>query len=418
LNVTENCNLRCLYCKFSGSYPLSRRHSPAVMSKEVAHKAIRLVVEHSDYLLANTRHPLSIGFYGGEPLLAFAVIQSCVDYARTAFPEFKNRFSFALTTNLVLENDAVLDYLMDNKFYVLVSLDGPHDLHDRYRKSKTGHCTFNQIVDNLHRMKARNPENYAERVGFSVVLAPPYDLKAVADFFRDEDIITKRKMMVSYVDWDDTTFFDRFDDMPSIQTALKCQYDDLIERFKVLVKTEQKGPELEVLSALLGDQLKDIVQRPLVKLADWIFPNGICIPGFQKIFVGTDGRLYLCEKVGCDLPIGDVDHGLDVAAVSSIIQDFVAISEPRCLNCWAMRFCKMCFLHAVRGGCMDPVKKARQCAATQSGIMSAMRIFCEIMDTNPRSLPMLYPPDEGGLNVELAFRFVRDYRQRTELAVC
>ena len=74
LQVTQNCNLRCKYCVYSGNYE-NREHSSLRMSRETAYKAIDYLVEHS----ANSEN-LHLGFYGGEPLLEFELIKDCVEY--------------------------------------------------------------------------------------------------------------------------------------------------------------------------------------------------------------------------------------------------------------------------------------------------------------------------------------------------
>lgn len=70
LQVTQNCNLRCDYCVYSGSYP-NRVHGNRVMSFDTAKKCI-------DYLFSNSseKKSVNIGFYGGEPLLEFDLIKN------------------------------------------------------------------------------------------------------------------------------------------------------------------------------------------------------------------------------------------------------------------------------------------------------------------------------------------------------
>ncbi len=76
LQVTQGCNLRCSYCVYGGNYS-QRQHSNLNMDKITAFKAIDFFVEHS----RNTP-VLTIGFYGGEPLLEFNLIKECVEYAK------------------------------------------------------------------------------------------------------------------------------------------------------------------------------------------------------------------------------------------------------------------------------------------------------------------------------------------------
>ena len=71
LQVTQNCNLRCEYCVYSGSY-YNRVHNNKRMSLETAMAAIDYLAEHS-----SDTDVLHIGFYGGEPLLEFDLIKEC-----------------------------------------------------------------------------------------------------------------------------------------------------------------------------------------------------------------------------------------------------------------------------------------------------------------------------------------------------
>ncbi|MGB7537508.1 MAG: hypothetical protein WBM17_03115, partial [Anaerolineales bacterium] len=75
LEITDNCNLRCKYCIFSGGYPHSRTHGTHSMPFSV----VKAAVDFHRSFRENAKN-LSIGFYGGEPLLNFNMIQQCVDY--------------------------------------------------------------------------------------------------------------------------------------------------------------------------------------------------------------------------------------------------------------------------------------------------------------------------------------------------
>ena len=70
LQVTQQCNLKCEYCPYSGSF-YNRQHSNKRMSFETAKKAV-------DFYFSNSYDmPIArIGFYGGEPLIEFELINS------------------------------------------------------------------------------------------------------------------------------------------------------------------------------------------------------------------------------------------------------------------------------------------------------------------------------------------------------
>lgn len=76
LQVTQMCNLRCEYCVYSGSYE-TRTHDNKRMDLSTAQKAIDFLISHSF-----DEDSIELGFYGGEPLLEFALIKDCVKYIK------------------------------------------------------------------------------------------------------------------------------------------------------------------------------------------------------------------------------------------------------------------------------------------------------------------------------------------------
>ena len=76
LQITQDCNLRCSYCPYTGNDDANRLHKKKYMGIDLAKKAI-------DYLYAHSidSEKIVIGFYGGEPLLDFESIKLTVDYA-------------------------------------------------------------------------------------------------------------------------------------------------------------------------------------------------------------------------------------------------------------------------------------------------------------------------------------------------
>ncbi|MDL0414458.1 4Fe-4S cluster-binding domain-containing protein, partial [Clostridioides difficile] len=76
LQVTQNCNLRCDYCIYSGSYS-NRVHTNKRMNIDVAKRSIDYLIKNSSQL-----NEVSVGFYGGEPLLEFDLIKQIVEYVK------------------------------------------------------------------------------------------------------------------------------------------------------------------------------------------------------------------------------------------------------------------------------------------------------------------------------------------------
>ena len=57
-----------------------------------------------------------------------------------------------------------MEYLVDNNVSVLVSLDGPEEMNDRYRKTKGGTGTFRNVMKNIERLRKMNSEYFKKNL--------------------------------------------------------------------------------------------------------------------------------------------------------------------------------------------------------------------------------------------------------------
>lgn len=81
--LTQECNLRCKYCVYSGEYRFKRHFSKKSMDIDVARQGLDYL---SLILSSRKTNKLSVGFYGGEPLLKFPLLKEIVGYAEKKFP--------------------------------------------------------------------------------------------------------------------------------------------------------------------------------------------------------------------------------------------------------------------------------------------------------------------------------------------
>lgn len=409
LGVTESCNLRCTYCKYSGSYQYARQHSNTQMTEATAHKAVRFLMDHSDYIINETDETISITFYGGEPFINFRLIQSSVSYVEEHYPERRERVHFALTSNFTLPRREILEFLAKNRIDVTVSLDGPQILHDRYRVSARGKGSFERLRRNLEQLRKIDEKYYDEKIAFSVVITPPYDLETVVGFFEHDDLVRDHLLFISYADRSYTTFYDRFD-MNAERKSLFGQLDRLRTRFDEGVKSSSLPPRSPV-TPFTSSSLRYIVQRQVGRLASSIYPNGVCVPGAHRTFVTPDGKLYMCERIGESVPIGDLENGYDIDAIDQAVQRYIAISEEDCRNCWAVRFCGACFIAGLKGSEFCGVSKQTFCSGQRKDLLASLQQYSELMAVNPTALKNAFPPPEVISTVDLARGCLDHYRQ-------
>jgi len=133
------CNLNCDYCFFLKKeklYPGSNFR----MSDEVHEAYIKQLFE------AHQVPQVTVAWQGGEPtLMGLEFFRRSMElqkkYQKTG-TQIENTFQ----TNGILLNDEWCQFFHENNFLIGLSLDGPRELHDHYRKDKGGHGTFDRVV--------------------------------------------------------------------------------------------------------------------------------------------------------------------------------------------------------------------------------------------------------------------------------
>lgn len=142
---TEKCNFRCVYCY--EDYQIDKMQRNTI-------EAIKQLIKKRGSL--NELEFLSIGWFGGEPLLATDIIYEINEYAQKICEmDTKIRFTSGMTTNGFL-----LDQLTFTKLVKLgcvqfqISLDGPREIHNSTRIQANGQGSFDVIWANLLAMKA------------------------------------------------------------------------------------------------------------------------------------------------------------------------------------------------------------------------------------------------------------------------
>jgi len=146
------CNLRCEYCFYLEKetfYPDGEQYR---MSDEVLEAYIKQVAKaHADI------PELLFAWQGGEPTLLG------IDFFEKAL-ELEKKYANGKTvrntiqTNGTMINDEWCRFLKKNDFLVGLSLDGPEELHDRFRRDAGGEGSFAKVMRALKLMKKHSVE--------------------------------------------------------------------------------------------------------------------------------------------------------------------------------------------------------------------------------------------------------------------
>lgn len=138
------CNLDCHYC-----YYLDKSEIYGGVEPRMTYEMLEVFIR--EYIQANDVQEVTFNWHGGEPLVMG------LDFYRKAI-ELEHRYSGekivrnTIQTNGTLINAEWASFFKEHDFLVGVSIDGPADIHDRYRKDKGGAPTFDKVIRGIEHM--------------------------------------------------------------------------------------------------------------------------------------------------------------------------------------------------------------------------------------------------------------------------
>jgi len=148
------CNLDCQYCYYTSK--------PKELYPEVSRSEMRM---SESVLEAYTRQYLQampvrceFGWQGGEPLLIGKEFfrKAVALQKQYALPD--QTLSNALQTNGTLLDDEWCEFLAEHNFLVGLSLDGPPQWHDCYRRDHAGQTSFHRAWAGLELLRKHRVE--------------------------------------------------------------------------------------------------------------------------------------------------------------------------------------------------------------------------------------------------------------------
>ncbi len=135
-----DCNLACKYCYESG---MKGRHY-------MTSKTADLLIDYTERNHLSEGKAVHFDFYGGEPLLSFEQIKYISDKLKTSAEEKGLRYSFNLVTNgTLLTKDNLEELASLGLKDAKITIDGPREIHNRFRPFKSGSGTFDIIIENI-----------------------------------------------------------------------------------------------------------------------------------------------------------------------------------------------------------------------------------------------------------------------------
>ena len=316
LHVAHTCNLNCSYCFASqGKYQGDR----ALMSFEVGKQAF-------DFLIANsgTRRNLEVDFFGGEPLMNWDVVKQLVAYARSVEKQHNKNFRFTLTTNGMLIDDEVIDFLNKEMSNVVLSLDGRPEVNDHFRRDYAGKGSYETIVPKFQRLvEARGGKDYYVRGTFT-----HNNVDFTNDLFHMADLGFTELSMEPVVCPPDDPYALTEEDLPKLFE----QYEILA---KEMIKRRREGRGFTFYHYMLDLKNGPCIYKRITG----------CGSGTEYMAVTPWGELFPCHQFVGDpkYSLGNIWDGIKNETIQDEFRSCNAYARPECRDCWARMYCS--------GGC-------------------------------------------------------------------
>lgn len=142
LPLSNNCTMQCLYCS-EAEY--IREHKGLLDEKSV----FQVIDAYFEWIKRySTLETVRLSFdYGGEPVCQLELLEKVSSYFRNKCKEQKKLSSVLMTTNCAWDNE-LLPRVIACVDEIIVSIDGPKGIYEKYRKYKVKKMTFDLILNN------------------------------------------------------------------------------------------------------------------------------------------------------------------------------------------------------------------------------------------------------------------------------
>ena len=317
LHVSHDCNLRCKYCFAStGDYNEGRM----LMSFETGKRAIDFLIDKS-----GDRKFLEVDFFGGEPSLNFDVVKQIVEYARSKEESSNKKFRFTITTNGVLLNEDMIDFINREMYNVVLSIDGRKEVNDRLRVRVDGSGSYDRIIPNFKKLvnaRGNDKDWYVRGTYTKYNLDFSNDVMHLLDMGFDQ-ISVEPVMADSQMPYAITEA-----DLPKI-------FDEYEELMRKITEVRKEGKFINFFHFML-----DLDQGPCA-----IKRLRGCGSGNEYVAISPTGEIYPCHQfVGIDeFKMGNLYDGSFDEDIKNTFAAAHVYSKPECRKCWAKFYCS--------GGC-------------------------------------------------------------------
>jgi uncharacterized protein len=336
------CNLNCEYCFYLEKQVLFGAGEKYRMSDKILSAFI------TKYVKSQPTPVVEFVWQGGEPtLLGIDFFKKVIELQRP-FARQKT-ITNSLQTNGTLLTDEWCDFLKKRNFMVGISLDGPKEIHDRYRRDRQGNGTFDLVMRGLRLLQKHKVEH---NVLAGVARDTAIRALDVYRFLRDQG--------VEFIQF--TPIVERVPDTHSGRLGLRLSGPASLDKEEVqkdvtpwTVIPEEYG---DFLIAVYDEWVRYDVGKVFVMNFEWALnawignPSPVCVHANQcgrSLVIEHNGDVYACDH--CVYPqynLGNISTGNLLQMVAESIRSGFGTTKETALPRW----CRECeVLAACRGGC-------------------------------------------------------------------
>lgn len=343
--------------------------------------------------------PSGITFYGGEPLLNVGLIGDALDYFERSYPEYEGHTVASITTNGTLLTEAALEVLAEHGVGLLISLDGPEHMHDRFARFGNGEPSFKTVVEGIQRL-----ERYEDLHGVEIrhrliaVHSATSDIRELVRFATDTVPVLFKRTRYARISNINSSHANNLGAELSRASESTEAYDELRRQFiqgvvdGAYIDSESDAGEMHFLELLFAETFRELYQRKgqgcvSISWPDKLYPGSSCLFGQRKVHVNIDGKLLPCER--CEdqfdyFDCGSLSQGFDIDKIHKNMCEYAACTAEMCKDCWIVRFCgTTCPAVLCVDNRLDTKRKAEECERARSRFSSCMRVMLEVMEQNP-----------------------------------
>ncbi|MCQ2514954.1 MAG: radical SAM protein [Ruminococcus sp.] len=317
MNLTEQCNINCLYCYVDASPTKSCYMSPE-MAVRVASEMLKLNVDNDK--------KITFVFHGGEPTLNLDALDAVCSFLLP----YKERVSLSIQTNATNISDRLISLIKTYDISVGVSMDGYGELHDKTRVDFAGKGTFNRVLQGINRLQD-------EGIAFGILTV----LNSNNYKHTGEILDYYASLGVHSVAFLRLTEIGRENEHPE----LLISGEQIFEAFKDII---------EWLIDYNSTHSIPMEERTISKIAkiistgkrDYMCMRKPCGAGRETLGIDTTGKVYACDNmVGQsefymgDLKENDLKTIIDNSSVLGVINQSVNKMIDECGNCCWKNLC-------------------------------------------------------------------------------